>query len=235
MPGIYPNVACHQLRVDPSVSIVAKSRPVCLQSPEKLEAAEKSVKDLLEANFFFEAKYTTWLSNVVLVKKSIGKWCMCVDYTDVNRGCPKDAYPLPNINKLVDNSSGYKLLSIMDTYSGYNQIPMAEEDKQKTTFMTESGNYYFNVMPFGLRNVRASYQRMMNKVYDKKILGDILEVYMDDVIVKSQQLVDHATHLRRVFEQTRKYNMHSTQRNVKHLHNFLRPTLKRASKRSTGC
>jgi len=84
---------------------------------------------------------------------------------------------------------------------------MAEEDKQKTTFMTESWNYYFNVMPFGLRNAGATYQRMMNKVYDKKLLGDILEVYMDDMIVKSQQEVDQYAHLMRVFEQTRKYNM----------------------------
>jgi len=73
--------------------------------------------------------------------------------------------------------------------------------------MTESGNYYYNVMPFGLRNVGATYQRMMNKVYDKALLGDILEVYMDDMIVKSQQEVDHATHLKRVFKQTLKYNM----------------------------
>jgi hypothetical protein len=143
------------------------------------------VKDLLKANFISEAKYITWLSNVVLVKKSNGKWRMCVDYTDLNMACPKDAYPLPNIDKLVDNSSGYKLLSFMDAYSGYNQIPMAEEDKMKTTFMTESGNYYYNVMPFGLRNAGATYQRMMNKVYDKTLMGDILEVYMDDMIVKS--------------------------------------------------
>jgi len=205
MPGINPSVACHQLTVDPSVSVVAQRRRK--QSPEKSEAAEKAAKDVIEANFISEAKYTTWLSNVVLVKKSNGKWCMCVDYTDLNRACPKDAYPLPNIDKLIDNSSGYKLLSFMDAYSGYNQIPMAEEDKQKTALMTESGNYYFNVIPFGLRNAGATYQRMMNKVYDKKLLGDILEVYMDDMIVKSQQKVDHAAHLKRVFEQTRKYNM----------------------------
>jgi len=73
--------------------------------------------------------------------------------------------------------------------------------------MTESGNYYFRVMPFSLQNAGATYQRMMNKVYEKKLLGDILEVFMDDMIVKSQQEVDHATHLKRVFEQTRKYNM----------------------------
>jgi len=132
---------------------------------------------------------------------------MCVDYTDLNRVFPKDAYPLPNIDKLVDISSSYKLLSFMDAYSGYNQIPMAEEDKKKTTFMTESGNYYYNVMPFDLRNAGATYQCMMNKVYDKELLGDILEVYMDDMIAKSHQEVDHVAHLKRVFEQTRKYNM----------------------------
>ena len=78
---------------------------------------------------------------------------MCVDYTDLNRACPKDAYPLPNIDKLVDNSYGYKLLSFIDAYSGYNQIPMAKDDEEKTALMTESRNYYYQVMPFELRNV----------------------------------------------------------------------------------
>ncbi|GAU45610.1 hypothetical protein TSUD_301880 [Trifolium subterraneum] len=133
MPGLDPEVACHQLTIDPRV--VQRRRK---QSPEKAEAARKAVTDLLEANFIAEAQYTTWLSNVVLVKKSNGKWRMCVDYTDLNRACPKDAYPLPNIDKLVDNSSGFKLLSFMDAYSGYNQIKMAEIDKKKTAFMTET-------------------------------------------------------------------------------------------------
>ncbi|KAK2409752.1 hypothetical protein QL285_045156 [Trifolium repens] len=182
MPDIDPKVACHQLTIDPKARAIAQRRRK--QSPEKAEAAEKAVKDLLEANFISEAKYTTWLSNVVLVKKSNGKWRMCVDYTDLNRACPKDGYHLPIIDKLVDNSSGFKLLSFMDAYSGYNQIKMAEIDKKKTAFMTESGNYYYNVMPFGLINAGATYQRMMNSVFRNQI-GDMLEVYMDDMIVKS--------------------------------------------------
>ena len=97
--------------------------------PKKVEAAEKDVKDLLEANFISETRYSTWLSNIVFVKKNNEKWRMCVDYTDLNRACPKDAYLLPNIDRLVDNSSGYKLLSFMDEYSGYNQIPMVMSDK----------------------------------------------------------------------------------------------------------
>ncbi|GAU10157.1 hypothetical protein TSUD_422430, partial [Trifolium subterraneum] len=130
MPGIDPEVACHQLTIDPRASAVVQRRRK--QSPEKAEAARRAVKDLLEANFIAEAQYTTWLSNVVLVKKSNGKWRMCVDYTDLNMACPKDAYHLPNIDRLVDNSSGFKLLSFMDAYSGYNQIKMAEIDKKKT-------------------------------------------------------------------------------------------------------
>ena len=121
MPRINPSVAFHHLTIDPGVRDVAQRRRK--QSMENSEAAEKALKDLLEANFISGAKYTTWLSNVVLVKKSNGKWRMCVDYTDLNRDGPKDAYPLPNMDKLVDNSSSYKRLSFMDAYSGYNQIP----------------------------------------------------------------------------------------------------------------
>ncbi|CAJ2647353.1 unnamed protein product [Trifolium pratense] len=204
MPGLDPNVACHQLTIDPAALPVVQRRR--RQSPEKSEAAEKCVKDLLEANFISEARYTTWLSNVVLVKKSNGKWRMCCDYTDLNRACPKDSYPLPCIDRLVDNSSGFKLLSFMDAYSGYNQIPMAVADREKTAFMTESGNYYYKVMPFGLKNAGATYQRMMNKVFRGQI-GDMLEVYMDDMIVKSPEELDHVLHLRKVFEQARKHNM----------------------------
>ena len=155
MLRIDPIVDCHQLTVSPGASIVAQRR--MKQPSEKAEAAEKVVKDLIEANFIYEAKYTTWLSNVALVKKSNGKRRMCIDYTDLNRACPKDAYPLPNIDKLLDNSYGYKLLSFMDAYYGYNQIPMAADDKSKTTFMTESGNYYYRIMPFELRNAGATY------------------------------------------------------------------------------
>ncbi|XP_058787909.1 uncharacterized protein LOC131662207 [Vicia villosa] len=166
------------------------------QYPEKTAAAELAVRDLLEAKFTSEAKYTTWLSNVVLVKKSNGKWRMCIDYTDVNRACPKDAYRLPSIDKLVDNSASFKLLSFMDAYSGYNQIPMSKTDKKYTGFMTESGNYYYNVIPFGLKNAKATYQRMMNKVFRAEI-GDMLEVYMDDMIVQSQEETDHSVHLKK--------------------------------------
>lgn len=98
---------------------------------------EKAIFDVLDANFVFETKYTTWLSNIVLVKISLYKWRLCVDYTDLNKACPKDTCPLPNIDKLVDNLSNFKLFLFMDAYSGYNQIPVPLEDREKTVFMIE--------------------------------------------------------------------------------------------------
>jgi hypothetical protein len=110
MLGIDPSFACHKLNVN--VKHVSQKRHH--QSPEKAQAASEIVEGLLHAKFISEISYTQWISNVVLVKNVIGKWRMCVDYMDLNKSFPKDAYPFPNIDKLVDSSSGYKLLSFMD-------------------------------------------------------------------------------------------------------------------------
>jgi len=109
---------------------------------------------------------------------------MCVDYTDLNKACPRDAYPLPSIDRLVDGAVGHAILSFLDAYSGYNQIPMADEGKIKTAFITEEANLYYKVMPFGLKNIGATYQRLMDKVF-QPLLGKTVEVYVDDIIVKS--------------------------------------------------
>ena len=90
------------------------------------------------------------------MKKANGKWRMCVDFTDLNKACPKDSYPLPNIDALVDSASGYKMLSFLDAFSGYNQIKMHPRDECKTAFMTETCSYCYKVMPFGLKNAGAT-------------------------------------------------------------------------------
>lgn len=128
---------------------------------------------LLKTSFILEINYSEWSSNVVLVKKSSGKWHMCVDYTNLTEACPKDAYHLPIINKLVDNSSSYNLLPFMDAYLGYNQIPMDRVDRNMTTFMTDGKNYMYNVLPFVLKNVGHMYQRMMNKIFEREYVGGI--------------------------------------------------------------
>jgi len=101
---------------------------------------------------------------VVLVKKANGKWRMCVNFTDLNKACPKDSYPLPSIDALVDNASGCRLLSFLDAFSGYNQIMMHPRDECKTVFMTELSCYCYKAMPFGLKNTGAIYQRLMDRV-----------------------------------------------------------------------
>ena len=120
---------------------------------------------------------------------------MCVDFTDLNKTCPKDDYPLPKIDHLVDSTAGHALLSFMDANAGYHQIQLATEDQPPTPFITNAGVYCYKVMPFGLKNVGATYQRMVNKVFRSQI-GRNLEVYVNDMINKSKQASEHAADFR---------------------------------------
>ncbi|XP_072076434.1 uncharacterized protein [Arachis hypogaea] len=116
--------------------------------------------------------------------EEIARWRMCVDYSDLNKACPKDCYPLPNIDALVDAAAGYRYLSFMDAYSGYNQIPMHRPDEEKMTFITPGRIYCYRVMPFGLKNAGATYQRLMNKIFSE-LIGKTVEVYVDDILAKT--------------------------------------------------
>jgi len=131
---------------------------------ERRQLVREETQKLLSVGHIREIQYPEWLKNVVLVKKANGKWRMSVDFTDLNKACPKDSYPLPSIDPLVDSASGCRLLSFLDAFSGYNQIGMHLRDECKTAFMTELSCYCYKVMPFGLKNVGATYQRLMDKV-----------------------------------------------------------------------
>ena len=100
-----------------------------------------------------------------MVKKANGKWRMCIDFTDLNKACPKNSYPLPRVNVLVDFMAQHQLLSFMDAFFGYNQIRMDELDQEKTSFVTSQGLFCYKVMSFGLKNAGATYQRLMNKMF----------------------------------------------------------------------
>ncbi|XP_068461731.1 uncharacterized protein [Phaseolus vulgaris] len=204
IPGIDPKVVCHKL------SVCQEARPVSQKrrklGEERRKAAIEETEKLMQAGFIKEAQYTTWLSNVVLVKKPNGKWRMCTDYTDLNKACPKDTYPLPNIDRLVDGASGQEMMSFLDAYSGYNQIQMYEPDVPKTAFTTDTANYCYKVMPFGLKNAGATYQRLMDKVFKDQI-GKNMEVYVDDMVVKSGEIEKHLEDLEEVFAQIRKYEI----------------------------
>ena len=137
-----------------------------------------------------EVYYLDWLANIVLVKKVNGKLRMCVDFTDLNKACPKDSFPLPRIDQLVNSTVGHKLLTFMDTFSGYNKIKMAKEDQEKTAFIISQGLYCYKVMSFKLKNVRATYRKLVNKMFNKQI-GRNIEVYVDDMLTKSKEKSSH--------------------------------------------
>ncbi|XP_063949875.1 uncharacterized protein LOC135152721 [Daucus carota subsp. sativus] len=203
MPGLDESIARHRLNVHPqAVPVKQKKRNFAVERQKVIEA---EVEKLLEAKFIEEIEYPEWLANVVVVKKSNNKWRMCVDYTDLNKNCPKDHYPLPNIDQLIDATSGYQILSFLDAFSGYHQIAMDAEDIPKTAFITPKGTYAYIKMPFGLKNAGATFQRMVNKVFADQI-GRNMECYVDDMIVKSL-FQDHADDLKECFETLRRNNM----------------------------
>ena len=161
---------------------------------------------MLEADFIRDVYYPDWLASVVMVKKANGKWRMCVDFTDLNKACPKDSYLFPRIDTLVDSTARNQLLSFMDAFLSYNQIKMEKTDQEKTSFMTSQGLLCYKVMPFGLKNAGATYQRLMNKMFAHQI-GRNVQVYVDDMLVKSLHEEDHLDDLRETFNTLRLYNM----------------------------
>jgi len=167
---------------------------------------QEETKKLLSAGHIREIQYPEWLANVVLVKKANGKWRMCVDFTDLNKACPKDSYPLPSIDALMDSASGCKMLSFFDAFSGYNQIKMHPRDESKTTFMTETCSYCYKVMPFGLKNAGATYQRLMDRIL-AHMLGRNVQAYVDDMVVTSQERGRHPSDLEELFATIAKYRL----------------------------
>ncbi|GAA0159407.1 hypothetical protein LIER_38863 [Lithospermum erythrorhizon] len=137
MPGVDPGVSVHRFYVDPHYKPIKQKKRTF--SEEKGEAIREEVDELLGANAIGELLFPTWLANVVLIPKPNGTWRICTDYTSINMACPKDCYPLPNIDRLVDSSDGYKVVDFMDEFWGYHQIIMVEEDVEKTVFVTEHG------------------------------------------------------------------------------------------------
>ncbi|XP_074374330.1 uncharacterized protein LOC141714711 [Apium graveolens] len=196
MPGIPETIAQHSLHISRGTRPVRQKQRIF--SAEKRAAIDQEVDRLLNAGFIEPVQFPTWISNVVLVKKSNGKWRMCIDYSDVNRACPKDFYPLPNIDQLIDATAGNELLSFMDAFLGYNQIKMDSHDWQQTAFITHRGVFGYKVMSFGLINAGATFQQTMDKIFSSQIGRNML-IYVDDMITKSKVAFDHVTDLREMF------------------------------------
>jgi hypothetical protein len=167
MPGIPREVAEHSLDILPHSRAVQQR--LHRFDEERRRAIGVELRKLLEAGFIKEVFHPTWQANPVLVKKKNGKWRMCVDYTSLNKACPKVPFPLPRIDQIVDSTAGCELLCFLDVYSRYHQIKMKESDQLVTSFITPFGMYCYVTMPFGLRNAGATYQRCMQHVFGDHI------------------------------------------------------------------
>ncbi|RVW67072.1 Transposon Ty3-I Gag-Pol polyprotein [Vitis vinifera] len=204
MPGLDPSIVQHHLPILPHVRPV-KQKLRRLHPRWSLQVKEEIQKQL-SVGFISVVEYPEWLANVVPVPKKDGKVRVCVDFRDLNKASPKDDFPLPHIDLLVDSTAGHSMLSFMDGFSGYNQILMAPEDMEKTAFITEWGTYCYRVMPFGLKNAGATYQRAATTLFHDMMHRDV-EVYVDDMIVKSRGRADHLDALERFFERIRKFRL----------------------------
>ena len=151
------------------------------------KAIQDEIDRLLKIRFIRESYYSNRLANLVLVIKPNEKGRTCIDFMNLNKACPKDSFPWPWIDQPVDATAGHKLLSCMDVYSRYNQIPIFEPKKKHTSFITDRGRY--------LKNAWATYQRLVNMMF-KDLIGKSMEVYMDDMLVKSKMAGDHTKHLK---------------------------------------
>jgi hypothetical protein len=194
--GVNRDVIEHSLNVDPSFR--PRKQRLRKMSEDKAEGAQNEVKRLLSAGVIREVTYPEWLANNVMVKKANRKWRMCIDFTDLNKACLKDEFPLPRIDSLVDAAASSELISLLDCYLGYQQIWMKKEDEPKTSFITSSGTYCYLRMPEGLKNAGGSFSRMTAKVLHSQIGKNVL-TYVDDIIVKSKKQENHIANLQETF------------------------------------
>uniref|UniRef100_A0A2N9HX59 RNase H type-1 domain-containing protein n=1 Tax=Fagus sylvatica TaxID=28930 RepID=A0A2N9HX59_FAGSY len=171
MPGLDTDIVVHKIPLKPECKPVKQA--LRRMKPEVILKIKEEVEKQLKAGFLSTVTYSDWVANIVPVPKKDGKVRMCVDYRDLNRASPKDNFPLPHIDTLVDNTATNVVFSFMDGFSGYNQIKMAEEDKSKTAFITHWGTFVYDVMPFGLKNAGATYQRAMVTLFHDMIHHEI--------------------------------------------------------------
>ena len=161
---------------------------------------------LKRAGAIKEVFYPEWLANTVVVKKTSEKWRVSMDFTNLNKACPKDPFPMPQIDQLVDATASHPRMSFLDAFQGYHQILLALENHEKTAFVMPIRNYHYNVMSFGLKNARSTYQRMMTRMFEPQ-LGKNIKIYVDDMVVKSKVVSEHLEDLSGTFNVLRRHKL----------------------------
>jgi hypothetical protein len=203
MPKVPRELIKHSL----DVSKTTKPTKQKLQrfAQDKKEAIRVEVNWLLAVGFIKEVYHPEWLANPVLMRKKNNKWRMCVDYTNLNKHCPKDPFGLPHINEVIDSTAGCELLSFLNCYFGYHQISLREEDQIKTSFIMPFGAYCYMTMSFGLKNIGATYQWAIQQCLKDQIRDQLVEAYVDDVLVKTKVAYTLVNDLDQTFKALNKF------------------------------
>jgi hypothetical protein len=199
MPGLDRSIVEHRLPLKKGFRpFQQRARQM---KAEVLVEVKKEVEKMLEAGFIRPCRYAKWISSVVPVQKKDGQWRVCVDFRDLNRATPKDEYSMPVVETLINAAAGHKILSFMDGNAGYNQIFMALEDIHNTAFRVPEavGLFEYVVMTFGLKNAGTTYQRAMNYIFHD-LIGKLVEIYIDDIVVKFASVEGHLGDVRQVLE-----------------------------------
>jgi hypothetical protein len=202
MPGVPKELIEHSLNVH--AQAVPKRQRLRRFAQDKREAIKKEIAKLLAARFIKEVIHPEWVANPVLVKKKNNEWRMCIDYTDLNKHCPKDHFRLPCIDQVVDSMASCVLLYFFNCYSGYHQIALKEEDQINTAFITPFGTYAYKTMSFGLKNAGATYQRAIQMCFADQLHRNV-EAYVDDVVVKTRNPEGLIADLEETFNSLRRF------------------------------
>jgi hypothetical protein len=203
MSGIDPKIVEHEITAYLDAKPVRqKLHPV---NPKKATTIKIEVEKLLKAGFIYPIHLTQWVSNLVFVNKKQGTIRVCTDFRDLNKACPKDNFPTPFIDQIIDECAGCESFSFMDGFSRYNQIQIKPKDQHKTEFICPWGTFTFPKMPFALQNAGATFQWAMS--FSFHYLKNRFEAYLDDLASRSCKKTDHPTHLRLIFERCRYFRI----------------------------
>jgi hypothetical protein len=197
MPGIPREVIEHHLKIYPNVRPVQQK--LRKQSIEQQNFIREEIKKVLDASFIREVHHLQWLANPVVIPKAGRKLRICIDYTSLNKACSKDHFSLPRINQIMDSTSDCDLLYFLDAYFGFHQIPMSREDEEHTAFIIVDNLFCYVSMPYGLKNALPISMRAMHKTFGD-LIRNLIEVYVDDIIVKIKSRASLLDNLAHVFD-----------------------------------
>ena len=203
IPCIDTSIVEHTINVYPDIKLVRQR--LRHAHPKKVISIKEEVEKKINAGFIYLVPLTEWVSNIILVIKKQGTIRVFVDYRYVNQACPKDNYPTPFIDQIIDDCAGCEIFSFMDGFSGYNQINICLDDQHNTLIVCPWDTFVYRKLPFGLKNAGETFQRAMDYAFND--IKHIVQPYLDDLPAHSRNWTDHPMHLRAIFLRFRNYKI----------------------------